>query len=148
MCQYYMKVIRITMFLKGLSLCKLIGCCRSLLHMEYWISWRVNDLLSKMWWHFPPELARRLGAKCSSIFLFEHFHGMEQYLVDLADAHKYNLAKFRTHTHHLPVTKVRFIDYTAGVTCLLCSSWKTGNECHYPFHCDFFKEPRKKFQWA
>ena len=70
---------------------------------------------------------------------------MEKYLVELDNAHKYNISKFRTCTHHLPITKRRFKDETADVTCPLCSSGDVGDEYHYLFHCDFFRNQREKF---
>ena len=103
-------------------------------------SQRCDDIFLQNW-----QENLEQNSQCSVYKLFKHFHEMEPYLVDLADVHKYSLAKFRTRTHHLSITKARFKEYTEDVTCPLCSSGETGDECHYLFRCDFFKEQRKKF---
>ena len=85
------------------------------------------------------------NSQCSTYNLFKHYHEMEEYLLELADVHKYSIAKFITRTHHLPITRSRFKDYTADVTCPLCPSGDIGDECHYLFRCNFFEKQREKF---
>ena len=70
---------------------------------------------------------------------------LKDYLVNLESCHKYNLIKLRTRTHHLPITKQRFHDTSADITCPLCSSSEVGHEFHYLFVCDFFKAQRDKY---
>ena len=103
-------------------------------------SQRCNDIFLRDW---QSEVAQ--NSQCSNYKLFKHYHVMEKYLVELDNAHKYNISKFRTRTHHLPITKRRFKDETADVTCPLCSSGDVGDEYHYLFHCDFFRNQREKF---
>ena len=87
------------------------------------------------------------NSQCSVYKLSKHSHKSEIYLIDLDlnHAHKFNIAKFQTHTHHLPITKRHFKDESADMTCPLCPSQEVGDECHYLFHCLYFKEQRAKF---
>ena len=68
---------------------------------------------------------------------------MEDYLRLLEPCHRYSISKFQTITNHLPITKARFNE-TADVTCLLCSANEIGEEPHYLFNCDFFRNDRNK----
>ena len=68
---------------------------------------------------------------------------MEDYLHLLEPCHGYSISKFRTRTNHLPITKARFNE-TADVICPLCSANEIGDEPHYLFNCDFFRNDRKK----
>ena len=71
---------------------------------------------------------------------------IEKYLLSLDNNLKYNLAKFRTRTHHLPVTKSRFNkDDPVNVSYSLRESGKIGHEYHYLFTCEFFWNNHAKF---
>ena len=59
---------------------------------------------------------------------------MESYLKKVDPAHAYNLIKFRTRTHHLPVTKSN-----------LCQTGEVGDEIHFLFKCEYFKDMRAKY---
>ena len=103
-------------------------------------SQRCNDIFLQNW-----QKDMQQNSQCSTYKLFKHYHEMEDYLVELADVHKFSIAKFRTRTHHLPITRSRFKDYTVDVTCPLCPSGDIGDECHYLFRCKFFEKQREKF---
>ena len=103
-------------------------------------SQRCNDIFLQNW-----QEDMQQNSQCSTYKLFKHYHEMEDYLVELADVHKFSIAKFRTRTHHLPITRSRFKDYTVDVTCPLCPSGDIGDECHYLFRCKFFEKQREKF---
>ena len=68
---------------------------------------------------------------------------MEDYLRLLELCHRYSISKFWTRTNHLPITKARFNE-TADVTCPLCSANEIGDEPHYLFNCDFFRNDQSK----
>ena len=86
------------------------------------------------------------NSQCTNYLMFKQDLQIEKYLLSLDNSLKYNLAKFRTRTHHLPVTKARFnkVD-PIDVSCPLCESGKTGDEYHYLFTCEFFRNSRAKF---
>ena len=53
------------------------------------------------------------------------------------------IAKFRTQTHHLPVTKNRF-HATHDINCTLCDKGLVGDELHYLFTCNHFNSIRQR----
>ena len=62
------------------------------------------------------------NSQCTNYVLFKENLQMEDYLVQLEDGAKYIITKFRTRTHHLPVTNNRFIcDNAKDSTCPLCN---------------------------
>ena len=65
--------------------------------------------------------------------------------MQLDDDAKYIIAKFRTRSHHLPVTNNRFQSNNAeDTTCPLCQNGEIGDEFHYIFKCTYFNESRNK----
>ena len=97
---------------------------------------RCTDIFKQKW-----ESDLNENSQCSSYHLFKRVHIMEEYWkLD----HKYalNLAKFRTRTHHLPVTRNRFYN-NDDIYCELCVKHEIGDEIHYLFNCDYFEDYRK-----
>ena len=84
------------------------------------------------------------NSQCSAYKLFKKDHGIENYIQKIEPIHSYNLIKFRTRTHHLPVTKNRFNE-NADVKCNLCHTGDVGDESHYLFKCKYFSNSRKKY---
>ena len=79
------------------------------------------------------------NSQCTNYVMFKQDLQIEKYLMLLDDNMKYNIAKFRTRTHHLPVTKARFKEAgSVDVTCTLCNYGEVGDEFHYLFKCEFF----------
>ena len=114
------------------------------LHTNYFkeiFSQRCNDIFLQKWKEKMQE-----NSQCTNYLMFKQDLQIEKYLLSLDNSLKYNLAKFRTRTHHLPVTKARFnkVD-PIDVSCPLCESGKTGDEYHYLFTCEFFRNSRAKF---
>ena len=101
---------------------------------------RCKDIFQQKWLE---EVSN--NSQCTFYREVKDSFNMEDYLVNLESCHKYNLIKFRTRTHHLPITKQRFHDTSADITCPLCSSNEVGDESHYLFVCDFFKAQRDKY---
>ena len=100
---------------------------------------RCKDIFQQNWLE---EVSN--NSQCTSYREVKDSFNMEDYLVNLESCHKYNLIKFRTRTHHLPITKQRFHDTSADIACPFCSSNEVGDEFHYLFVCDFFKVQRDK----
>ena len=86
------------------------------------------------------------NSQCTNYSIFKQSLQIEDYLVQLDDDAKYNIAKFRTRSHHLPVTNNRFQSNNAeDTTCPLCQNGEIGDEFHYLYKCTYFNESRNKF---
>ena len=71
--------------------------------------------------------------------------GLENYLMPLSYYQRSSLSKFRCRNNRLPVTFGR--DVNVVVDEMLCPFYEddvTGNEYHYLFICDHFKEDRNR----
>ena len=114
------------------------------LHTNYFkefFSQRCDDIFLQKWHENMQE-----NSQCTNYLMFKQDLQIEKYLLSLDNSLKYNLAKFRTRTHYLPVTKARFNkDDPIDVSCPLCESGKIGDEYHYLFTCEFFRNSRAKF---
>ena len=83
------------------------------------------------------------NSQCTFYKTLKNTLKMDDYLRLLEPCHRYSISKFQTRTNNLPTTKARFNE-PADVTCPLCSANEIGNEPHYLFNCDFFRNDRKK----
>ena len=70
---------------------------------------------------------------------------MEEYLTLLDMADKYIITKFRTQTHHIPVTNQPFHRSDENITCPLCPMGEVRDEPHYLFECEFFEKGKNSF---
>ena len=68
-------------------------------------SQRCKYIFQKQW---REEVSK--NSQCTTYCTFKESFDMEDYLSNLEDCHKFNLTRFRTRTHHLPITKQRFHD--------------------------------------
>ena len=109
------------------------------LHIKAIIAQRLSDNFKQKWWD---EVST--NSQCDFYRVFKETPEQEKYLNHLDPSHRYSLTKFRTRTNHLPITKKRFHNDAADVSCTLCSGNNTGDECHYLFQCTYFKHDRKK----
>ena len=73
-------------------------------------SQRCKDIFQQQWHE---EVSR--NSQCTTYCKFKESFHMEDYLSNLEDCHKFNLTRFRTRTHHLPITKHRFHDDSAAL---------------------------------
>ena len=99
---------------------------------------RCSDMFIQQW---QADMAQ--NSQCSSYTLFKNSFEVEDYWKKIEPIYAINIAKFRTRTHHLPVTKNRFHD-TKDIKCTLCNSGNVGDEIHYLFICDYFASLRQK----
>ena len=85
------------------------------------------------------------NSQCTIYKIFKKTHEFENYLTDLEPSDRYAICKFRTRTHHLPITKNRFqtSNSSNNALCTLCSQKEVGDELHYVFKCPYFSEERK-----
>ena len=96
---------------------------------------RCNDIFQQNW-----QEEVMSNSQCSNYRVLKKCHELENHITDLEPMHVVNLGKFRTRTHHLPVTNQRFHDASANINCTLCQNGEVGDECHYLFKCDYFAE--------
>ena len=70
----------------------------------------------------------------------------EKYITELQPKFYIPLARFRTTNHRFPIEKGRWenIERSRRV-CTLCNYEFLGDEFHYLFECEFFKERRKLY---
>ena len=83
------------------------------------------------------------NSQCTFYCKIKNNHCFEKYLC-IQDRNVWiALTKFKTRTHHLPVTKNRFnAESTEPILCPLCSIGETGDELHYLLECPFFSKQR------
>ena len=102
---------------------------------------RCDDIFLQNW-----HTSINENSQCTNYSIFKQSLQIEDYLVQLDDDAKYTIAKFRTRSHHLPVTNNRFqSNNTEDTTCPLCQNGEIGDEFHYLFKCTYFNESRNKF---
>ena len=97
---------------------------------------RLVDMFIQQW---QAEIAE--NSQCTSYRLFKNTFKIEKYWSKLEPVHSINISKFRTRTHHLPVTKNRF-NLLQNTACTLCDEEVEGDEVHYLFACQFFSKAR------
>ena len=100
---------------------------------------RCHDIFIQKW-----QAEVHSNSQCNVYKFFKREHGIEDFIKKIEPAHAYNLIKFRTRTHHLPISKSRFNE-DANVKCDLCNSDERGDELHYLFKCAYFSELRRKY---
>ena len=99
---------------------------------------RCNDIFKQNW------LSEVKGnSQCANYRMIKENHEFEKYFKELEPAHAANIAKFRTRTHHLPVTWSRFRGTSEDENCTLCRKGEKGDEFHFLFKCNFFDRDRK-----
>ena len=70
----------------------------------------------------------------------------EKYLINLPDALKYIVCKFRTVNHKLPKETGRYTRIPRNVrVCKICNSGQLGDEFHFRLECPALKELGNKF---
>ena len=80
---------------------------------------------------------------CLSYRIFKQELNFEPYLIKLPFVHRINLSKFRCKNNKLPVNEFRFEKTNVNKNCQLCNSDDLGDEFHYLFICNIFKDERK-----
>ena len=70
----------------------------------------------------------------------------EKYLIDLPDALKYIVCKFRSVDHKLPIETGRYTRIPRNErVCKMCNSGQLGDEFHFCLECPALKELRNTF---
>ena len=88
------------------------------LHTDYFkeiFSQRRDDIFLQKWQENLQE-----DSQCTNYLMFKQDLQLEKYLLSLDNSLKYNLAKIRTRTHHLPVTKARLTKMTLSMYHVHC----------------------------
>ena len=71
---------------------------------------------------------------------------LKSYLLNLPSQYMFALCKFKCHSHKLPIATGRFVGLSVDDRiCPLCNTNDVGDEYHYLYKCNYFKEPRAKF---
>ena len=84
--------------------------------------------------------------KCYNYRLFRTEFIFEKYLIDLPDALKYIVCKFRTVDHKLPTKTGRYTRIPRNErVCKMCNSGHLGDEFHFCLECPALKELGNKF---
>ena len=86
------------------------------------------------------------NSQCSYYCTIKSEHCQEKFLAFPDFRVVSNVLRFRTRSHHLPVTKNRFNPDIKRdlLLCSLCNQNALGDEHHYLYECHFFKEQRQK----
>ena len=101
---------------------------------------RLTDMF-KQNWH--AEMMR--NSQCTFYSRIKHNHHFERYLATQDGYIRYAITKFKTRTHHLPITNNRFNDESSTLRlCPLCQDQTAGDEAHYLLRCPFFDKQRDK----
>jgi hypothetical protein len=102
---------------------------------------RLRDQYLQQWHSFVAESSKSLNYRMyKDSFVFENY-------LDTLPYHLSNaILKFRCTNHRLPIEKGRFFGIPRDErTCHLCNTNSLGDEFHYLFVCDFFKQERRKY---
>ena len=87
-----------------------------------------------------------IGFICYNYRLFKTEFISENYLTNLSHALKYNVCKFRTVNHKLPIETGRYRSIPRNErVCEMCDSGQLGDEFHFCLECPASKELRYKF---
>ena len=71
---------------------------------------------------------------------------LEKYLIEFSVKSYITLAKFRTTNNRLPIEKGRWDNIERNQRfCPLCNCYLIGDEFHYLFQCEFFKDSRQTY---
>ena len=76
--------------------------------------------------------------------MFKTCFGFESYLKILPDDLRISLTRFRSGSHHLPISNARYNQIDDRNTCTLCSL-DIGDEFHYLFVCPGLSTQRSKY---
>ena len=103
---------------------------------------RVSDVSNQEWWSNVVS-----NSQCSFYEKIKIKNCFEDYIKCLDGKYLYNMIRFRTRCHRLPITNNRFCKNNVNIstTCKLCSMNEIGDEMHYLFKCPFFANARKVF---
>ena len=102
---------------------------------------RLNDIYKQDWHNEVFE-----NSQCVNYRIFKEVHSFESYLVQLNERDRKDLCKFRCGSHHLPCVQGRYEGIPRhNRLCNLCNFGIIGDEFHYLFECDYFKESRDKY---
>ena len=86
------------------------------------------------------------NSQCDFYKMFKESLLFENYLIELDPSDRYVIAKFRTRTRHLPVTRNRFQEKSnTNILCPLCDHNAIGDEVHFLFKCPYFQSEQQKF---
>ena len=101
---------------------------------------RMTDMFKQNW-----HAEVHKNSQCDFYSKIKKNHGFEKYLSIQDCKARYSLTKFKTRSHHLPITRNRF-DNEPSVSrqCTLCAAQSIGDETHYLLECSFFKNQRNK----
>ena len=89
------------------------------------------------------------SSKCSLYRNFKDGLTFEKYLVTLPVNLRQSLIRFRTSNHKLPIETGRYLNILReNRLCTLCLANDIGDEYHYMFICEFFKDVRERFVLA
>jgi hypothetical protein len=84
--------------------------------------------------------------KCYLYKGFKTDLNMEKYLISLPEDLRICMSKFRLCNHKLPIEVGRHNNIERNIRfCTLCNKKDLGDEYHYLFVCDHFKQIRRKF---
>ena len=87
-----------------------------------------------------------IGVTCYNYRFFTSDFKFEKYLLDLPDALKYIVCKFRTVNHKLLINTSRYTRIPRNErVCKMCNSVQLGDEFHFCLECPALKELRNKF---
>ena len=84
--------------------------------------------------------------KCINYRIFKTDFKTELYFTELQSKFYIPIARIRTTNHRLPIERGRWENIERSQRfCTLCNRNALGDEFHYLFECDFFKETRKTY---
>ena len=84
------------------------------------------------------------SSKCTNYRIFKTKFEFERYLIDLSPQNRKIFTKFRCHNHRLPVEAGVFINIPRNERkCTLCYNNDIGDEFHFIFKCNHFRQQRK-----
>ena len=105
------------------------------------IKLRVNDINQQNW---ASELEDH--EYCEFYRKFKNNLDFEKYLTDLSFSERKALSRFRCRSNFLPIAQTRFgHEIDNDIICPLCTNNEIGDEIHYLFYCNYFKDDREKF---
>ena len=113
-------------------------CCPSAIKELCYSQW-ITDIFQQNW--HPETMSNN---QCTIYKMFKETPKQESYLSLLDHYYIYDFMKLRTRTNHLPITKARFHNQTADITCPFFWSGEVGDEIYYLFNCKYFEQKREK----
>ena len=126
--------------------CGYANCWRNqsldrLLHLSKNVKNYYTDLFIDEW-----KIQIHNSPKCLNYRVYKTEFEFEKYFCTLPVDLMYTFCKFRCGTHRLPIESGRFFSIERSERiCDLCNLGELGDEFHYLFSCDYFKQERYKF---